>query len=88
MPCPCTPRAIQAPVIVTFLAPGDPNYAFKPFYEKVKARGYNLDIKNPRAVDDGPGDADSLLEEYRATEAAVEALQRQLRDRLAEALGR
>ena len=36
------PRAIQAPVIVTFHAPGDPNYAFKPFYEKVKARGYIL----------------------------------------------
>jgi 2-aminoethylphosphonate-pyruvate transaminase len=36
------PRALQAPVIVTFHAPGDPNYAFKPFYEKVKARGYIL----------------------------------------------
>jgi len=36
------PRAIQAPVIVTFHAPGDPNYAFKPFYERVKARGYIL----------------------------------------------
>lgn len=36
------PRAIQAPVIVTFHAPGDPNYAFRPFYEKVKARGYVL----------------------------------------------
>jgi 2-aminoethylphosphonate-pyruvate transaminase len=36
------PRAIQAPVIITFHAPGDPNYDFKPFYEKVKARGYIL----------------------------------------------
>jgi 2-aminoethylphosphonate-pyruvate transaminase len=36
------PRAVQAPVIVTFHAPADPNYAFKPFYEKVKARGYIL----------------------------------------------
>jgi len=36
------PRAIQAPVIVTFHAPGDPNYAFKPFYDRVKARGYIL----------------------------------------------
>jgi 2-aminoethylphosphonate-pyruvate transaminase len=34
------PRAIQAPVIVTFHAPGDPAYAFKPFYEKVRSRGY------------------------------------------------
>src|SRR5881398_3090426 len=28
-------RNVQAPVIVTFHAPGDPAYAFKPFYEKV-----------------------------------------------------
>ena len=35
-------RAIQAPVIVTFHAPGDPAYAFQPFYEKVRARGYIL----------------------------------------------
>ncbi|MCW5592529.1 MAG: 2-aminoethylphosphonate--pyruvate transaminase [Burkholderiales bacterium] len=36
------PRALQAPVIITFHAPGDPNYAFKSFYERVKARGYIL----------------------------------------------
>jgi 2-aminoethylphosphonate-pyruvate transaminase len=36
------PRELQAPVIVTFHAPADANYSFKPFYEKVKARGYVL----------------------------------------------
>jgi 2-aminoethylphosphonate-pyruvate transaminase len=36
------PRELQAPVIVTFHAPSDLNYAFKTFYEKVKARGYVL----------------------------------------------
>jgi 2-aminoethylphosphonate-pyruvate transaminase len=36
------PRAIQAPIIVTFHAPADPAYSFKPFYEKVRARGYIL----------------------------------------------
>ena len=36
------PRELQAPVIITFHAPADANYAFKPFYEKVKARGYIL----------------------------------------------
>ena len=36
------PREIQAPVIVTFHAPGDPAYSFKAFYEQVKARGYVL----------------------------------------------
>jgi 2-aminoethylphosphonate-pyruvate transaminase len=35
-------RGVQAPVIVTFHAPADPNYAFKSFYDKVKARGYIL----------------------------------------------
>jgi len=35
-------RNVQAPIIVTFHAPGDPAYAFKPFYEKVRARGYIL----------------------------------------------
>jgi 2-aminoethylphosphonate-pyruvate transaminase len=36
------PRAVQAPVIVTFHAPADPAYSFRPFYEKVRARGYIL----------------------------------------------
>jgi 2-aminoethylphosphonate-pyruvate transaminase len=36
------PRNVQAPVIVTFHAPGDPNYNFKSFYEKVRSRGYIL----------------------------------------------
>ena len=36
------PRAVQAPVIVTFHAPADAAYAFRPFYEKVRARGYIL----------------------------------------------
>ena len=35
-------RAVQAPVIVTFHAPADAAYSFKPFYEKVRARGYLL----------------------------------------------
>ncbi|HYC38616.1 MAG TPA: 2-aminoethylphosphonate--pyruvate transaminase [Usitatibacter sp.] len=39
---PFLPRAIQAPIIVTFHAPADPAYSFKPFYEKVKSRGYVL----------------------------------------------
>lgn len=36
------PAAIQAPIIVTFLAPASPNYSFKPFYDAVKQRGYVL----------------------------------------------
>jgi 2-aminoethylphosphonate-pyruvate transaminase len=36
------PAAIQAPIIVTFYAPDSPRYAFKSFYNAVKARGYIL----------------------------------------------
>jgi 2-aminoethylphosphonate-pyruvate transaminase len=36
------PAAIQAPIIVTFHAPDDPRYAFKSFYNAVKALGYIL----------------------------------------------
>ena len=34
--------AIQAPIIVTFLAPNHPNYDFKTFYAEVKKHGYIL----------------------------------------------
>jgi 2-aminoethylphosphonate-pyruvate transaminase len=33
---------IQAPIIVTFHAPADPHYQFKPFYEAVKRRSFIL----------------------------------------------
>jgi 2-aminoethylphosphonate-pyruvate transaminase len=36
------PASIQAPIIVTFHAPADPNYEFKRFYAEVKKRGYIL----------------------------------------------
>ena len=34
--------SIQAPIIVTFHAPDDPNYDFKTFYTEEKKRGYIL----------------------------------------------
>jgi 2-aminoethylphosphonate-pyruvate transaminase len=40
--CSFLPAAIQAPIIVTFHAPDSPRYAFKSFYNAVKARGYIL----------------------------------------------
>jgi 2-aminoethylphosphonate-pyruvate transaminase len=36
------PAEIQAPIIVTFYAPDSPRYAFKTFYNAVKAQGYVL----------------------------------------------
>ncbi len=60
--------------------------AWKVSLEDIKARGYNLDIKNPRAVDDGPGDPDELLKLYRATSAEAAKVRDALRDELREAL--
>jgi 2-aminoethylphosphonate-pyruvate transaminase len=36
------PAALQAPIIVTFHAPPDPNYDFKEFYGRVRDRGFIL----------------------------------------------
>ena len=36
------PRAIQAPVIVTFHAPADPAYRFERFYDEARRRGFIL----------------------------------------------
>ena len=34
------PDALQAPIIVTFHTPSDPNFAFETFYDKLRAQGY------------------------------------------------
>jgi 2-aminoethylphosphonate-pyruvate transaminase len=39
---PFLPAALQAPIIVTFHAPPDPNYEFKDFYARVRDRGFVL----------------------------------------------
>ena len=60
--------------------------AWKVSIEDIKARGYNLDIKNPRSVEDGPGDADALLEAYAQVTAEVAEVRDRLRDELRAAL--
>ena len=60
--------------------------AWKVSIEDFKARSYNLDIKNPRAVDDGPGDPDELLKQYRDAAAEVDRVREKLREELARAL--
>lgn len=62
--------------------------AWKVTAEAVKARGYNLDIKNPHTVADEHGDPDTLLADLAAAEAATGALRDQLKAILAEALTR
>lgn len=54
--------------------------------EEVKARGYNLDFKNPHAVADDHGDPEELLESLNAAEAETASLRDQLKAILAEAL--
>lgn len=52
----------------------------------IKARGYNLDIKNPHAVADDHGDPEALLAELDAAEIETTKLRDQLKSILAEAL--
>ena len=56
--------------------------------EEVKARGYNLDIKNPQTQEDDYGDPEELLEKLTAAEAETASLREQLKAILAEALAR
>lgn len=56
--------------------------------DEVKARGYNLDIKNPHAVEDDHGDPEHLLAALNAAEAETARLRDQLKAILAEALAR
>ncbi|MBK9265379.1 MAG: SAM-dependent DNA methyltransferase [Polyangiaceae bacterium] len=60
--------------------------AWRVSIEDLEARNYNLDMKNPRAVEDGPGDAEALLLEYRSLRAQVAEVRDRLRDELRAAL--
>jgi type I restriction enzyme M protein len=62
--------------------------AWKVTAEEVKARGYNLDIKNPHTVADDHGDPETLLADLTAAEAETAGLRDQLKAILADALGR
>ena len=53
---------------------------------EVKARGYNLDIKNPHTAEDDHGDPEELLAMLTATESKMAALRDQLKAVLGEAL--
>lgn len=56
--------------------------------EEVKARGYNLDVKNPHSVADDHGDPETLLADLTKAEAETAGLRNQLKAILAEALAR
>lgn len=63
-------------------------FAWKVTAEEVKARGYNLDIKNPHSVAKDHGDPDTLLADLARAEAETAGLRDQLKLILAEALAR
>ena len=62
--------------------------AWKVAAGEIKARGYNLDIKNPYTVADDYGDPQALLESLNAAEAQTVSLRDKLKAILAEALRR
>jgi type I restriction enzyme M protein len=62
--------------------------AWKVSADEVKARGYNLDIKNPHSVAEDHGDPEALLAELNSAEGDVASLRDQLKAILAEALAR
>lgn len=60
--------------------------AWKITADEVKARNYNLDIKNPHTVADNHGDPEELLAKLNDAEGQVSMLRDQLKTILAEAL--
>ncbi len=62
--------------------------AWKVTADEIKARGYNLDIKNPHTVKEDHGDPEELLADLTNAEAEVAAIRDQLKAILTEALVR
>ncbi len=62
--------------------------AWKVTAAEIKARGYNLDVKNPHTVADDHGDPEVLLDSLNTAEAETARLRDQLKSILAEALAR
>jgi type I restriction enzyme M protein len=62
--------------------------AWKVSIDAVKARGYNLDFKNPHSVDANHGDPSELLDQLKIFEAKTTDLRGRLRVILADALAR
>jgi type I restriction enzyme M protein len=62
-------------------------FAWKVPVEEIKARGYNLDIKNPHEEDDDRGDPDELLAKYQQLLSQISETRSTLKQELAAALG-
>jgi len=60
--------------------------AWKVTADEVKAKGYNLDFKNPHSVEEDHGDPEELLAKLEEAEAQAGSLRDQLKSILGEAL--
>lgn len=61
-------------------------FAWKVSFKEIQERGFNLDIKNPNRPDDGPGDPDQLLVQFKDLLQDMNKTQASLRDSLAQSL--
>ena len=61
--------------------------AWKVSIDDIKARNYNLDIKNPHVGEQISHDPDELLAQYEQQQGEIQEIRDQLRDILATALG-
>ena len=60
--------------------------AWRVSIEDIKKNNYNLDLKNPRSADTGPGKVEDLLPEYEALLAQIAETRRQLKQEFHRAL--
>ena len=60
--------------------------AWKVSIDKIKKRGYNLDIKNPYQEVDTLESPEVLLEKFRTTEQKISSIQEEIMNVLTEAL--
>ncbi len=69
-----------------FAARVETEQAWKVSVDEIKARNYNLDIKNPHVAEQVSYDPDKLLEKHARQQQEISALRNQLKAILAEAL--
>ena len=69
-----------------FAARVETEYAWKVPIDDIKARNYNLDIKNPHVGEETSYDPDELLQKYAKQQQEISGLREQLKQILAEAL--
>jgi len=63
-------------------------YAWKVTIDEIKARNYNLDIKNPHVAEEMNGDPEKLLRKYRKLQEEIAEIRTALKNELIESLER